>query len=89
MSEPRKVFDKNLGVYVFIDEDGNVTQIKKSKKTIEKYYPNEPTKVDQVDPTEPVVIGILYDVPSAGPQSEGTAMGVGDEGGGTMAYAIY
>lgn len=96
----KPVFDKNLGVWIFIDEDGNVTQIKKSKKTLEKYYPNEATKIDEVDPGEPVVIGIWYDnnfynVPgnpytySESNLQTGIAMGIGDEGGGVMAYAIY
>lgn len=99
-SERRVVFDKNLGVYIYIDKSGNVTQIKKSKKSIEMYYPNAPSKSDEVDPTEPVVIGILYDnnfynIPgnpytySESNLQAGIAMGIGDEGGGTMARAIY
>ena len=67
--------NKNLGVYTFIDEDGNVVEIKKEKKSIKKYYPNEPTKVDNV-------IGDVYVIGI----SDTIAMGVGDA---TMAYAKY
>ena len=65
----------NLGVYAFVDKDGNVTQIKKDKKDTEKYYPNEPSKVDTVL-GDVWVIGVSDDI----------AMGVGDE---VMAYAKY
>lgn len=78
--------NKNLGVYTFIDEDGNVTQIKKEKKSIKKYYPNEPSKVETVI-GDIVVIGISYDDdPPGTPGTAGTAMGIGDN---VMAYAQY
>lgn len=69
------LFDKNLGVYTYIDENGNVTQIKKEKKDRKKYYPNAETNVE----------GILGDVYVIG-VSDTVAMGVGDD---TMAYARY
>ena len=71
----KAVLNKNLGVYTFIDEDGNVTQIKKEKKNKKKYYPNEPTKVDEVI-GEIYVIGVSESIP----------MGVGDN---VEAYAKY
>jgi len=67
--------DKKLGVYTFVDEDGNVTQIKKVKKSITKYYPNEPSNVDKIV-GDYAVIGI----------SDTIAMGIGDD---VMAYAEY
>jgi hypothetical protein len=67
--------NKNLGVYTFIDEDGNVTQIKKEKKSRQKYYPNEPSAVETVI-GEIYVIGVTDDI----------AMGIGDN---VMAYAQY
>lgn len=67
--------NKNLGVYTFIDEDGNVRQIKKEKKSITKYYPNAPSKVETIV-GDYAVIGV----------SDTVAMGVGDD---TMAYAEY
>lgn len=67
--------NKKLGVYTFIDEDGNVTQIKKEKKSITKFYPNEPSEVDKII-GEYAVIGV----------SDTVAMGIGDN---IMAYAEY
>ena len=67
--------NKKLGVYTFIDEDGNVTQIKKDKKTTTKFYPNEPSKTDKIV-GDYAVIGV----------SDTIAMGVGDS---VMAYAEY
>jgi len=64
-----------LGVYTFIDKDGNVKQIEKEKKTNTKYYPNTPSKVEIIV-EEYAVIGI----------SDTVAMGIGDQ---TMAYAEY
>jgi hypothetical protein len=76
----------NIDVHIFIDENGNVTQIKKYSKPRLKYYidPNFPDAPIQ----EYCVIGVSD--PIDGDCSEGTAMGVGDnEFGGLMVYAIY
>jgi len=72
----------NLGVYSFIDEHGNVTQIKKITKYRLKYC---------IDPTLPQDELINYCVigvndPDFGDCSDGTALGIGDT---LMAYAIY
>lgn len=68
----------NYNVYNFIDEFGNVTQIKKEGKTRLKYYPDALTLQEQL--MEPWVIGVSEDVP----------MGCGDvESNTEMAYAIY
>lgn len=67
--------NKELGVYIFIDEDGNVKQIQKEKKDRKKYYPNIPTKVDDI-------IGDVYVIGV----SDTVAMGAGDN---TMIYAKY
>ena len=74
----------NLGVYTFIDEDGNVKQIKKEKKNITMYYPNAPSKIDSILP-DFCVIGI-YGGNSECTSSEGIAMGIGDN---LAAYANY
>lgn len=76
----------NIDVHIFVDENGNVTQIKKFSKPRLKYYidPNFPDAPIQ----EYCVIGVSD--PEDGDCSEGTAMGVGDnEFGGLMVYAIY
>jgi len=71
------------GVYVFLDEYGNVTQIKKVDKSRLKYY---------IDPEIPetahpyfCVIGVSDE--ESGPCSYGEfALGIGDT---MMTYAIY
>ena len=86
--------DKNLGVYIFIDEDGNVTQIKKKKKSITKYYPNEPSNVENIV-GDYLIIGIDGGIPQPGggplnPDGSTvgatTSMGIGDN---VEAYARY
>jgi len=72
---PKSPIIPKLGVYTFIDEDGNVTQIKKEKKEITMYYPNTPSKIETVI-GDVFVIGV----------SDTIAMGIGDN---TMAYAKY
>lgn len=64
---------EDLGKYIFIDEYGNVTQIPKVKKTLEQYYPNNPSNVDE----------LLVDVEVIG-VTDTIAMGVGDN---VMAYS--
>jgi hypothetical protein len=66
-------------VHIFVDNNGNVDQIKKISKERLKYYIDEelPEKVY-------CVIGI--DDPYSGSCSEGTALGIGDN---MMAFAIY
>jgi hypothetical protein len=68
-------------IHVFVDEFGNVTQIKKEKKKRRKYY---------IDPNFPAVtinecvIGVEDEF--SGPCSYGIGMGIGDD---LFAYAIY
>jgi hypothetical protein len=66
-------------VHIFVDNSGNVNQIKKISKERLKYYIDEelPEKVY-------CVIGV--DDPDSGPCSYGTALGIGDN---MMAFAIY
>lgn len=72
------------GVYNFIDEFGNVTQIKKGRKKRLEFYPERVN----VPIIEPCVIGVSD--PASGDCSEGIAMGCGEIGSTTeMAYAIY
>ncbi len=84
----KATLNKKLGIYIFVDDDGNVTQIKKDKKIRTKYDPNEATKVD-------TTIGVVYviGIDGEGPIGEDgstigatTAMGIGDT---TEAYAKY
>ena len=92
----KPVLDKNTGVYIFIDEDGNVKQITKEKKSVKKYFPNEPSKVEEIL-GDVCVIGIMYDneevlkdpfwSPPVGECAPGIAMGVGEPE--VMAYAKY
>lgn len=72
----------NIDVHIFVDEDGNVTQIKKYSKPRLKYYidPNYPDSPEE----EYCVIGVSD--PEDGDCSYGDALGVGDK---LMAYAIY
>ena len=67
--------EKKLGVYTLIDESGNVTQIKKERKSRKKYYPNAATKVETVI-GEVFLIGV----------SDTTPMGIGDN---IETYARY
>lgn len=76
----------NIDVHIFIDENGNVTQIKKYSKPRLKYYidPNFPDSPIQ----EHCVIGVGD--PEDGDCSEGDAMGIGENiFGPVMAYAVY
>jgi hypothetical protein len=79
--------DKKLGVSIFIDEDGNVTQILGEEKTREKYYPNEPSAVEIVV-GDICAIGIAYEVDTDVLMAceTGVSMGIGDE---IYAYARY
>lgn len=80
-----KTTQSDYGVYIFVDENGNVTQINKEKKERLKFYP------DQINAPliEPCVIGISGDI-GVENCTEGIAMGCGDIGSNTeMAYAIY
>lgn len=88
----KAALDKNLGVYVFVDEYGNVTQIPKEKKVPPKYYPNDPSKVDSIV-GDVFVIGIDGGEVGGGPLNPDgstvgsiTAMGIGDN---TTSYAKY
>lgn len=74
-----------FGVYTFIDEFGNITQIEKSVKERLKFYPER-----VVRPTfEPCVIGVSGDLGRTN-CTDGIALGCGDVGSSTeMAYAIY
>lgn len=72
------------GIYNFIDEFGNVTQIKKGKKKRLEFYPER----INVPLIEPCVIGVSD--PASENCTEGIAMGCGEIGSSTeMAYAIY
>lgn len=74
----------NYGVYNFVDEFGNVTQIKKSVRKRIEFYP----ELVDAPLIEPCVIGVKD--PVDGNCTEGVAMGCGDVGSSTeMAYAIY
>jgi hypothetical protein len=65
-------------VYNFIDEFGNVTQIKREEKTRIKYYPDVVSLQEML--YEPFVIGVSDDIP----------MGCGDVlSTSEMVYAIY
>lgn len=84
--------NKNLGIYVFIDEYGNVTQIPKEKKVPPKYYPNDPSKIDSIV-GDVLVIGIDGGEVGGGPLNPDgstvgsiTAMAIGDN---TTSYAKY
>jgi len=84
--------DKNLGIYIFVDEYGNVTQIPKAKKVPPKYYPNDPSKVDSIV-GDVFVIGVDGGEVGGGPLNpDGSTvgatitMGIGDA---TEAYAKY
>lgn len=65
----------NLDVYIFVDEFGNVTQIKKESKSRLKYYV-DPTSVPETI-TPSCVIGISGGIDSPD-CSEGIGLGVGD-----------
>ena len=71
----KKILDKETGVYIFIDDQGNVRQVTKEKKTLDKFYHDKPTAVDNII-GDVWVIGVSDDI----------AMGVGDE---TASYAKY
>lgn len=76
----------NIDVHIFVDENGNVTQIKKYSKPRLKYYidPNYP----DMPLEESCVIGVGD--PEEGDCSYGTAMAIGDgDGSGLLAFAIY
>ena len=74
-----------FGVYNFVDESGNVTQIKKSVKKRLLYYPDRINK----PVIEPCVIGVSGDVGRENCTPD-IAMGCGDIGSSSeMAYAIY
>jgi len=90
---PLNIFDASTGIniisgitlsdiHIFIDEYGNVTQIKKEEKSRLKYCPDP--KYPQTDLIDNCVIGVSDEW--AGECSDGTAMGVGDF---LMAYAKY
>lgn len=70
----------NINNYVFIDEFGNVTQIKKSSKERLKYY-IDPVILETIPPG--CVIGISGSNTSC---NEGIGLGVGDN---YFAYANY
>jgi len=75
----------DYGVYNFVDEYGNVTQIKKSTKERLKFYP----ELIDAPVIEPCVIGISGDLGRTN-CTNGIGLGCGDVGSGTeMAYAIY
>ena len=69
------ITQKDEGVYNFVDESGNLTEIKKKLLERDKYYADALSKTDQI-------IGEVYviGVNSVDP------MGCGDD---TAAYAIY
>lgn len=72
----------NSSVYIFVDEFGNVTQIKKEdKKTRSKYYIDLALKNDFI---EPCVIGVSDE--KNGECSLGIGLGIGDN---TFAFAKY
>ena len=64
----------NLDVHIFVDEYGNVTQIKKQSKPRLKYCPDP--KYPQTALINICVIGVSDE--EWGECSDGTAMGVGD-----------
>jgi len=69
--------EPNLGIYNFIDESGNLTEIKKKKRK-NSPVPTEANLEELV--AEPTVIGVSDTIP----------MGCGDLNSGTeMAFAIY
>jgi len=74
---PPEIQEPNLGIYNFIDESGNLTQIKKKLKK------RAPVPIEanlEALISEPTVIGVHETIP----------MGCGDLNSGTeMAYAIY
>ena len=70
------------GVHIFIDEYGNVTQIRKSFKERLKYYIDPDLPVIQT--TQYCVIGV--NIEENGPCTFGYALGIGDS---MMAYANY
>ena len=61
-------------VHIFVDESGNVTQIKKTSKTRLKYCPD--TKLPQREFIDPCVIGVNDE--EWGECSYGIGLGVGD-----------
>ena len=75
-------------VHIFIDDNGNVTQIKKSSKDRLKFYIDP--EITFITLPEFCVIGVSDEVNGA--CSFGIALGVGDEGGLNninMAFATY
>jgi len=76
----------NDGVYIFIDENGNVEQIKKDTNDRLMFYTD--TKSKQQSLLEPCIIGVSD--PVNGNCTEGIIMGTGDIGSSSeSAYAIY
>ena len=76
--------ETNLGVYNFVDDSGNLTEIKKKLRPRDKY------NADQRFITEDLV-GEVYVIGVSGPLggspfTNGDIMGCGDD---TAAYAIY
>jgi len=83
---------KKHGVYIYVDESGNVEQIKKDIKKTKKYYPNTPSNVDNVI-GDVFVIGVNGGSVGGGPLHENGAtvgatksMSIADN---TEAYAKY
>lgn len=66
--------NKNTGVFTYVDEFGNVRQIRKEKRATKKFT-QEPSNIDKIIGV-PTVIGVSDTIP----------MGIGDY---LMAYALY
>ena len=77
----KSAYNPNLGVYLTVDEYGNIKQVKKEKRrTLQKYYPNEAsTSIGDV-----FVIGVSD--PISGSEGIEYSMGIGNN---TEAYAVY
>ena len=80
---PIEIIDKELGVYTFIDKNGNVTQINKKNKKRYKYCADP--KLPQQDLITPCVIGISG-APGDADCIYGKGLGFGDT---TFGYAKY
>lgn len=76
------VQEEKPNIYVFVDDDGNVEQIKKESKDRLKYCIDP--YVPQTEIIETCVIGI--DDPIEGDCTEGIGLGLGDD---TFGYVIY
>lgn len=70
---------KDLGVYNFVDENGNVTSIKRKKRQKDIEYPEKPEN------NEWFVIGVSDEI--NGPNDGNIAMGIDEFSGTTL--AIY